>query len=77
MQLPNRDRSLITGTARSLVYGDGVAQPAPIQTEGSVPGERSGSRGQLDAYFRRVTTVGSLQTSLRRGSVPDAPVKPR
>jgi hypothetical protein len=67
LQLPNRDRSLITGTARSLVYGDGASQPAPIQTEGGVPRERSGSRGQLDASFRRVTSVGSLQTSLRRG----------
>ncbi len=72
MQLPNRDRSLITGTARSLVYGDGASQPAPIQTEGSVP-ERSGSRGQLDASFRKVTMVGSLQTSLRRSVNPGRP----
>jgi hypothetical protein len=73
LQLPNRDRSLITGTARSLVYGDGASQPVPIQTEGSVPGERSGSRGQLDASFRRVTMVGSLQTILRRGAGPGRP----
>ncbi len=73
MQLPNRDRSFITGTARSLVYGDGASHPAPTQAEGGVPGERSGSRSQLDASFRRVTTVGSMQTSLRRSVGPGRP----
>jgi hypothetical protein len=66
LQLPNRYRSLIRGTARSLVYGAGASQTVPIPGESGAPGERSGSRGQLDASFRRVTTVGSPQTSLRR-----------
>jgi hypothetical protein len=71
LQLPNRDRSGVTGTARSLVYG--AAQPVPAQAESGGHGERSGSRGQMDASFRKVTPVGSHQANLRRSFNPSRP----
>jgi hypothetical protein len=73
LQLHNRDRSGVTGTARSLVYGDGASQLVPAQVECGALGERSGSREQLDASFRKVTMVGSHQTSLRRRFNPGRP----
>jgi hypothetical protein len=66
LQLPNSNRGVISGQARSLVGLQSEAnQPAPASGS-TIAAPRSGSRGQLDRAFRRITLVGSQPTSLRR-----------
>ncbi|HTA79473.1 MAG TPA: hypothetical protein VK720_07990 [Terracidiphilus sp.] len=67
MLSPNFDRSVIPGKARGVDNQHATVHPAPDQPQSDATGERSGSRVQLDASFRRVTHVGAYQPSFHRG----------
>lgn len=66
MQLLNGNRSVVNGQAGTAADPDHEPHDRSAASALDSAGERSGSRAQLDPSFRRITQVGTRQSSLRR-----------
>jgi hypothetical protein len=66
LHLLNHNRSVVNGQVSTAVSLDQEPHNRPAASTPDSAGERSGSRAQLDPSFRRITQVGTHQSSLRR-----------